>query len=94
MIDTRHCFRLRIYETSASIAEYASTAKCDAKARYTGNVLKCRVWWLRKDGMGHTGVDGGRVGGRDLRGGYSSNPHINLPKTSYCVSQKVYMGYG
>ena len=44
--------------------------------------------------MGHTEVGGGRVGGRDLRGGYSSNSHINLPKTSYCISQKVYMGYG
>ena len=64
------------------------------RGRYAGHVLKCGVWWLRGDGMGHTGVDGERVGGRDLRGGYSSNSHINLPKTSYCISQKVYVGYG
>ena len=51
MIDTRHCFRLRIYETSASIAEYASTAKCNAKARYTGSVLECRVWRLQDGGF-------------------------------------------
>lgn len=44
--------------------------------------------------MGHTEVGGGRVDERGLWGGHSSNSHINLPKTSYCMSQRVYMEYG
>lgn len=65
-----------------------------AKTLCSGIGLKCGVWRLREAGMGHTEVGGGRVDERGLWGGYSSNSHINLPKTSYCISQKVYMGYG
>ena len=56
--------------------------------------LKSGVWWLREAGMGHTEVGGGRVDERGLWEGYSSNSHINPPKTSYCRSQRVYVGYG
>ena len=47
MIKTRQCFRLIAYETSVAKAEYTSIAKGNAKARYTGSVLKGWVWRLR-----------------------------------------------